>query len=445
MAITRPVFVDTVTTVPADWANALTTLLFDVFGQATTAAQARQALGLGTFSSQNNNSVNIVGGNIDNTPIGMQTPAQAVFTQASAQFDPVTDVDLVNLRSLRRLTAETLASYLKSGGTAEKLYLTSVDNTTASAVPNTGWVDSRTVAKIKDAPFSRKILVVKDGALTWDGFPVDEPFPENFELTILSSGVTIPFNFFPDEAATAIGKDPAVVFKVPDGFRALVPNAKPSATEQAPYLEPATANNVYKVLKSGAVIKILLPNTNLNNLAVEVRYHHNTYNYLTMAPAQVLPTGPLVCVPAWADPINTPMGYMEGNAGSNLISASHTVVRQAFIGCIVKSGVLGDSVVDWDLQWGPLSPAGAAHPPKLTRISNTEAMLELPAAAEDHYFEGCLKVKLMVNGVQQGKTQWLIMSNMVQPNNFKDGKVAWGFDDPTNPASVAEQTPPTTP
>ena len=442
MATTRPVFVDTVTQVPADWANALTTLLYDVFQNATTAAAARQALGLGTLAAQSNNATNIVGGSIDNTPIGMQTPAQAVFTKASAQIDPVTDVDLVNLRSYRRLVQETLAPYIKSGGTAEKLYVSSVDPTSSASVPNTGWVDTRTIDKIKDAPLSRKILVIKEGVVLWEGFPIDEPFPENFEVTLLGSGATLPFNFFADEAVTSIGKDPAVVFKAPEGYRTLVPNAKPPSAEQPSYLEPATANNVYKVFKSGANIQLMFANANLNNLAVEVRYYHNTYNYLTMAPAQTLPTGPLLCAPAWADPINTPMGYLEGNKGVNVISDSHTVIRQAFIGCIVKSGVLGDSVVDWEMQWGPLLPAGAAFPPKLTRVSNTEAMIEFPKAVEDHYFDGCLKIKLKVNGVQMGYTQWITLSNMVAPNNFKDGRVSWGFDDPTAPP---EPTPPTQP
>lgn len=87
-----PVFKDKVTMVPADWANAVSRLVYGTFGGQSTPAGVVNALGLGNMAWQNANNVQIAGGSIDNTPIGFLQPANAKFNQAyvmSAPSDPL--------------------------------------------------------------------------------------------------------------------------------------------------------------------------------------------------------------------------------------------------------------------------------------------------------------------------------------------------------------------
>lgn len=85
-----PQFTDKVTTVPADWANAVSELTYTVFNEATTVVDARNALGLGTLALQNFSNVGITGGSIDGTSIGGLNPMTARFTSVTVtQLNPV--------------------------------------------------------------------------------------------------------------------------------------------------------------------------------------------------------------------------------------------------------------------------------------------------------------------------------------------------------------------
>lgn len=95
-------FVDTVTHVPAGWANDVNSLVYNVFGAASTQAQAKSALGLGDFASQNQNAVAITGGSIDGVTIGSNNPIPfAYFVHAEVSSAPAAANDVVNLSYLQ--------------------------------------------------------------------------------------------------------------------------------------------------------------------------------------------------------------------------------------------------------------------------------------------------------------------------------------------------------
>lgn len=77
-------FTDKVTMVPADWANAVNALTYDVFGGATSVSDALAAIGLSSIASQVFNAAVVTGGNINNTPIGQATPSVGAFTTLTA-------------------------------------------------------------------------------------------------------------------------------------------------------------------------------------------------------------------------------------------------------------------------------------------------------------------------------------------------------------------------
>lgn len=90
-------FVDTVTHVPAVWANAVNTLVYDIFGASTTLAQAQQRLGLQSLAYQLHSQVNITGGNINGVEMGTVTPVTRMVAKAGSVIDdPVADTDIVN-------------------------------------------------------------------------------------------------------------------------------------------------------------------------------------------------------------------------------------------------------------------------------------------------------------------------------------------------------------
>lgn len=72
-------FTNQVTKFPADWANDVNDLVYDVFGAAKTAVAARTALGLGSVALQNVNAVNLEGGIINGVSIGATVPAAGHF------------------------------------------------------------------------------------------------------------------------------------------------------------------------------------------------------------------------------------------------------------------------------------------------------------------------------------------------------------------------------
>lgn len=75
-------FVGKITPIPAYWANQVNTLVYDVFGAATTVAAAQAALGLKSMAYQSHDAIEVLGGSIDNVDIGLVTPVTAVFQSA---------------------------------------------------------------------------------------------------------------------------------------------------------------------------------------------------------------------------------------------------------------------------------------------------------------------------------------------------------------------------
>jgi hypothetical protein len=81
-------FIDTVTHLPAEWANDVDALIYDVFQGAQTLGEVKDIMGFGTCAYQDANNVQIVGGDINATVIGLTTPANAKFENAWLVFDP---------------------------------------------------------------------------------------------------------------------------------------------------------------------------------------------------------------------------------------------------------------------------------------------------------------------------------------------------------------------
>lgn len=84
-------FVDTVTHIPAEWANDADALIYDVFNGAQNAIEARAAMGFGTMAEQGADNVQIAGGDINGTPIGLAQAAASQFTTVlilNPVFDP---------------------------------------------------------------------------------------------------------------------------------------------------------------------------------------------------------------------------------------------------------------------------------------------------------------------------------------------------------------------
>lgn len=99
----KPTFVDKVTHVPSEWANLVSTLVFDVFKQAQTTEEAKRLLGVGKMAAQDPANVLITGGTIDGVTIGSAQPASAVFSEAkSTRLDPTTDQSLVTKNWVER-------------------------------------------------------------------------------------------------------------------------------------------------------------------------------------------------------------------------------------------------------------------------------------------------------------------------------------------------------
>ena len=79
----KPVFISGVTHVPAEWANLLSSLAYDVFDQEVTKNGVRAALGIGTLGVQAADNVQIAGGSINGVVIGASSKRGAHFTYAT--------------------------------------------------------------------------------------------------------------------------------------------------------------------------------------------------------------------------------------------------------------------------------------------------------------------------------------------------------------------------
>lgn len=145
----KPVFIDTVTHIPALWANAVSDLVYDVFDQATTKTGVRAALELGTMAIQNANNVQIVGGSVNNAPIGLDVPMQGRFTVLRVDVDPIDPLHAVNKRYLNLRLDDVMADYLPlSGGTLTGPLLAHGDPVEDFEVVHRKWLDGRIRQKV---------------------------------------------------------------------------------------------------------------------------------------------------------------------------------------------------------------------------------------------------------------------------------------------------------
>lgn len=108
-------FVDTVTHVPAGWANDVDALVYDIFNGSQTKAEAIVALGLGDLSLQNASAVSITGGNIDGAVLGQTTPCVFVYaTNIKVDGNPSDPNDAVNLLAMQNYVSSALAGGISS-------------------------------------------------------------------------------------------------------------------------------------------------------------------------------------------------------------------------------------------------------------------------------------------------------------------------------------------
>lgn len=393
---TKPFFVDTVTRIPAYWANNVTDLIFDVFELASTKSGVRAALQLGTVSLQNADNVQLVGGDINNIPIGMSVPMQARFTVLSIEVDPVAPVHGVNLRYLNQRLAALGALYLPLiGGTLTgPLTLHGDPIGPLEAVPRR-WVDARIINTLVPEALQR-FHSVSNGqtSFSWPTFvrPITT-HPANFVVYIDGQYQTLGVNYSVDLSG------PAPTFD----FGALV----------------------------------------LNGRDFDVVYHTNLNNLLLVTPPVAPPTPGIVAGPGWSDPINMRVNYALTNSGQNQISLSRTVLREMYIGCVITSGALMGRVITWLPLWLPANTSALLNPPQLIAVSATESRLTLPDALTDHYWEGRLELTMLLDGVPTGQTLWMDMNNQTTPE-YRDGLVRWGAVNIAPPPPPPPVLPPPT-
>lgn len=374
---TKPYYIDTVTHIPAFWANAVSDLVYDVFGLAATKAGARAALELGTMSIQDADSVQIAGGSINNVPIGLSVPMQGRFTVLSITSDPIDPEHGVNKRYLNQRLFDFSAQYLPLiGGTMTgPLKLYGDPQGPLEAVPRR-WVDFRILDTLQNRPVQR-LHLTSTGQTVFEWSTFNRParvYAENFMVYVDGQFQTLGHNYTVD------------------------------LTEH-PVFDFGTAVEEFREF--------------------DVVYLNNLENLLEAAPPVTTPPDSFVAGPGWSDPINMRINYAIPNAGENRISISHTVLRQMFFGCVITQGALQDRVITWSTAWLPGTPSAQTHQPSLVVVSATEARLDLPEGLNDTYWEGHLAITMFVDGVAAGHKLWMNMSNEVTPE-YRDGIVRWG-------------------
>lgn len=377
----KPLFVDTVTRVPAYWANAVSDLIYDVFGAASTKDAARNALGLGTMAIQSASAVQIAGGSIDNTAIGLTVPMEGHFSILSVDNDPQEPTHVVNKRSLLALQQTIENRFLRlDGGTMQGMLTLAGDPALPlDAVPQR-WVDQRLLDVLGQRPIQRYFRVSQgDTEFHWQDFiRPSVVFPENFLVYVDGQFQTYGRNY--------------------------------------------TVNTAGKpVISFGTPIEI--------DREVDILYIYNVTNLLELLPPVVPPLTPFMAAPGWSNPINVRINYHPYNEGENQITNSHTVLRQMFLSCVVLTGALQDRVISWQTHWIPKTPAAHSHPPVLLKVSDTEAQLTLPVGEVDSYWEGRMEIAMLVDGMQMGHKLWMDMNNQVLPDQ-RDGLVRWGYVGP---------------
>jgi hypothetical protein len=95
----KPVFIHQVTIIPSEWANAVSNLVYDVFGLANTIADARTRLGLGSIATQHANAINVTGGGLNGVSIGAVQPGVGRFISASVTETVPTHPSMLTTKS----------------------------------------------------------------------------------------------------------------------------------------------------------------------------------------------------------------------------------------------------------------------------------------------------------------------------------------------------------
>jgi hypothetical protein len=198
MPIVKPYYVDTVTHIPAVWANAVSDLVFDVFALAGTKAGARAALELGSMALQNADNIQIVGGSVNNVPIGLDVPMQGRFTVLSVEVDPIAPEHVVNKRYLNQRLTTFGQNYVPwTGGTMTGPLRTYGDPVgPLEAVPRR-WVDFRILDTLQDKP-AQRLHLNSAGQSTFEWTTFTRPlyvYPENFLVYIDGIFQTLGLNY----------------------------------------------------------------------------------------------------------------------------------------------------------------------------------------------------------------------------------------------------------
>lgn len=139
----KVLFQDSVTRVPAAWANSVSDLIYDVFGLASTKSQARKALGLGTAAEQDAANISLTGGAINGVAIGATAPSTGRFTAVTVTtLTPATSSHLTSKSYVDSKIGQSLAS----------LSLKDMSKQASNLVSITGGVATFDTLRVRQAP-----------------------------------------------------------------------------------------------------------------------------------------------------------------------------------------------------------------------------------------------------------------------------------------------------
>ena len=102
-------FKDKVTSIPADWANDVNRLVYDLFQNPKTLGDMKDVLGLQILTE--GGAIKIINGSVDQTPIGMFTPAPAKFTTIQVTQPGTADTDVATLGSVRNAVTDAVKNF----------------------------------------------------------------------------------------------------------------------------------------------------------------------------------------------------------------------------------------------------------------------------------------------------------------------------------------------
>lgn len=106
-------FTDTVTHLPAEWANDVDALVYDVFAAAQTKTEALLALGVRGMALQNPDAVNIIGGNINGVNLGtLNAVPFAVIDVLTLNNDAAADDQAVRLGHMKAYVGNEISDQL---------------------------------------------------------------------------------------------------------------------------------------------------------------------------------------------------------------------------------------------------------------------------------------------------------------------------------------------